>query len=91
MWRSSLSKYREEQLLIDNEWLKNVDPRIYADEWKMYAIEHPNVDMSHFTNKPPWSSPTFNAEAANDQLDPLYHPFKLFSPVRAATGCGPNS
>ena len=86
MWRSAISKYREEELLLDNEWLKNLDPKTYADDWKMYAIEHPNVDMSHFTTKP-----TFNAEAANDQLDPLYHPFKLFSPVRAATGCGPNS
>ena len=65
----------------------------------MYAIEHPNVDMSHFFPKLP--RPTFdtfknlmhlkfNAKAANNQLDALKHPFKLFSPVRAATGCGRN-
>ena len=95
MWRSALSKYREEELLIDNPWLMNRmvnegndDPKF--NEWKMYAIEHPNVDMSHFTTKPPRSAPTFNVEAANDQLDSLYHPFKLFSPVRAAMGCGQN-
>jgi len=79
VWRSAISKYREEELLIDN------DPKSYADDWKMYAIEHPNVDMSHFTTKPPRPAPTFNAKAANDQLDSLYHPFKVFSPVRAAT------
>merc|ERR1712227_747503 len=71
VWRSAISKYREEELLIDN------DPKSYADDWKMYAIEHPNVDMSHFTTKPPRPAPTFNAKAANDQLDSLYHPFKV--------------
>jgi len=84
VWRSTKQPMRQRGLrrIKNSKWF---DRRGYAREWKIYAIENPNVDMSHFTTKPARSAPTFNAEAANDQLHPLYHPFKLFSPVRAAT------
>ena len=74
---------------MDDEGIK-INRETYADDWEMSAIEHPNVDMNHFTTKPPRSTPKFKAEAAQKNLDSLYHPFKIFSPVRSATECGRN-
>ena len=50
-----------------------------VDEWKMYAIEHPNIDKNRFD-----TTPELNITMADQQLSSLRHPFQLFSPVKAA-------
>ena len=82
MWRSSITKYRKNKARN----YKHISHREkYDDDWKMYAIEHPNIDTTRFT-----TIPKFDAKKAKEQLNPLHHPFRLFSPVRAATECGRN-
>ena len=81
MWRSAITTYREELTKEPNV----INPIKCKDDWKMYAIEHPNNDMRFRPEQ------TFDAQEAKKQLHSLYHPLKLFSPVKAAKGCGRDS
>ena len=64
--------------------------------WNIFPIEHPNVDMTRFTNyvDPKTGTvatryaPELNVEKAFDELKKLQNPFMTFAPVRASQGHG---
>ena len=64
--------------------------------WRMFPIEHPNVDMSRFTNyfNPDTgtyitrNAPKLNAEKANEELQKFRNPLNTFAPVRVSEECG---
>lgn len=60
--------------------------------WNFYAIQHPNVDMTRFTDyvHPETGAsafrktPAMNLEKAFSAIEKLRNPFQTFAPVRAS-------